>query len=226
MRRITGGGLAAALLLAAAPALAQGFESGLIVDLHVNAERENVSMRGSVQEGGKFRLARQGGPVYAISPRLADASRRQFLVTVFRGRGNDPATAEFEPIETVRATLGVPVAVRSIPMVSIVIDGTRRPGVSAQPVRFDFAAYAARMARSRMDPDVCCVSCNGWVACGCGVRMDCGMCCVGTCCDKMDASAPFLRGRDSFAALNGRRTCRQVPEAERLFTPRQGAPSS
>ena len=74
---------------------------------------------------------------------------------------------------------GVPVALRSMPQVGLVIEGSRIAPTTAlvQPASYTFAALP-RATTS----DQCCVTCGNVKACGCKVLHSCGSCCAGPCC--------------------------------------------
>ncbi|HET7463286.1 MAG TPA: hypothetical protein VFJ82_18675 [Longimicrobium sp.] len=196
-----------------------------MIDLHVNAERQNVSFQGSVTDGGRFRLTMaETGQMYALSILHREGTR--FSVTVERAEGTKD-NPTFTPIERVEATLGRPAALHALPYFTVVIDGTRRadPTVSRFPA---VQPVLATYTRRALVDDYCCVSCGGVIACACAVNSTCGQCCVNPCCKKTDpAGGPtaFLPSPDTrpLSAL-GQRPCRRVRDSERLYP--QFAPAS
>jgi hypothetical protein len=209
----------AALAVAALPASAQRADPSRIIDFHLNAERSNVSLDGSVKEGGRFRLTTPDRATYALSFVQLDAARRLFAVTVFRGGGMGDTTT-YRALETVHATIDVPVPLPSLPYVTVVIEGTRTAQASTADVPLvSLTAYTRHV--TGMFDDYCCVSCDGWIACGCGVSMSCGSCCVGECCKRMPAPPPggdgLVRYFPDRPLRNGGRRCKEVPVDERLY---------
>lgn len=210
---------------------AQRVDPHRIINLHINAEARNVSMSGSVPEGGRFRLTMPDRTVYAVSPVLVQG--QTFLVTLLRGSGKpeDGDEQSWRIVETVRATVNRPVPFRALRQVTVVIEGVESATASAAPVRFELASYR-RLLRSLAPFDgECCVTCNGIGACGCRVIASCGSCCVPPCrCDTQPAPPPgggmaLRAGRDNLAAYASGRRCPPVPDEERIFTARSEPPT-
>jgi len=210
---------------------AQRIDPNRIINMHINAEAQNVSLSGSIPEGGRFRLTMPPNrTVYAVSPVLVQG--QTFLVTILRGDGKpeDGDDQNWRVVETARATVGRPVPLRSIRQVTVVIEGVdaaERPTAGAAPVQLELASYR-RFMRSLTLFDECCVTCNGVGACGCKVDAPCGSCCVPPCrCDTQPAPPPggglvLRRGRDILTAYAPGRHCPPVPDNERIFTARAG----
>lgn len=223
---IRAGGAPLLALALAAPLHAQRVDPTRIIEMHVNAERQNVSFDGAVVEGGKFRLTFPGGARYAISPVQTDAAGSSFFITVFRLTGEKESEAA-EVVETVRASRGTPVPLRSLPYVTVVIERVRRTAAQGMdaPGGFTFASSPRRPALGfAASADGCCVECGGVIVCGCAVSSKCGRCCVNPCCEKMPAEPPLgarWTGPESFEQLASGRACKSVPDHERLFTRRE-----
>jgi hypothetical protein len=112
------------------PASGQRVDPTRIIEMRVNDEGNDQSFSGSVVEGRGFRMTFAGVGSFEIMPVLEDAAAERFRVTVFRG----PEGAELgdmRPVETVSASVGVPVPLRSMPSVGLVIDGVRSVDRSA-----------------------------------------------------------------------------------------------
>jgi hypothetical protein len=125
--------IASTMLAAATPAAhAQRADPTRIIDFHLNIEQPNVSFGGSVKEGGRFRLTTPNRGTYALAVVQLDAVRKLFAVTVFRG-GGEGDTTTYRQLETVRATLDVPVRLTSLPYTTVVIEGTRTVRASLAP---------------------------------------------------------------------------------------------
>ncbi|HEU4556612.1 MAG TPA: hypothetical protein VFS20_02140 [Longimicrobium sp.] len=205
----------AAVAAAASPAMAQRVDPMKMIDLHVNAEQQNVSFAGTIPEGGKFRLTLTGSrQMYAIS--AVQRRENSFDVTVLRGQVSGADTT-FTAIETVVATLGRPAPLRALPYFTVVIEGTRRADAAVSQVPTARPILATLTRGILNADDYCCVSCGGITACACRVQGSCGYCCVGTCCPK---SLPEAMGpaRDSAPlAQFGQRPCKAVPDSERLY---------
>lgn len=210
--------LAAVAVACVHPLSAQRVDQRRIIDFHLNAEARNTSFDGSMLEGGRFRVSIQGSGTYALSMVQLDAARRLYSVTVFRGGGVGDTTT-WGPLETVRATANVPAPLRSMPYMTVVIQGTRSPEANATTAPLFNLASNTRRVTGALD-DFCCVSCSGVTACGCKVTGDCGNCCVNPCCKTAPAPPPgggmaqFFPDRPLQDA--GRR-CKQVPVNERLY---------
>lgn len=209
---------AAAVAAGVLPITAQRVEQRRIIDFHLNAEQRNTSFDGSMLEGGRFRVSIQGGGTYALSMVQLDAARKLFSVTVFRGGGVGDTTT-WGALETVRASANVPAPLRSLPYMTVVIQGTRSPEASATTAPlFNLASYTRRLTGA-LD-DFCCLSCSGVTACGCKVTGDCGNCCVNPCCKTAPAPPPGGGMAQYFPDRPleslGRR-CREVPVSERLY---------
>lgn len=223
MLRTMGALMAGAFLWSAAqagPLAGQAAAGSRIIDMHVNAEASNVSIAGSVLEGGRFRLTVPSGEVYELSPVVTDEARQQFRVTVLRAEGSGEAET-FKVVETVQATRGVPAPLKSIPYVTLVIERVRLPQTSqgAPAIQFLPASYARGETRSAFQ-DRCCVTCSGWTVCACAVKMDCGRCCIEGCCDVLPASGALLPAEVNLAGRPAR-GCRPVADHERVFTRRK-----
>lgn len=211
-------GLVTALLLPAALA-GQRIDPDRIIDLHVNAEAQNQAFDGSVVEGGRFRLTFVGVGTFELSPVVTDTDGRTFRITVYAG-AEDAESQALREAETVVARLGVPVPLRSMPSVSVVVDGTRRRGTAAALAESSYHFALQSIAAPSFGE--CCVTCGLIRACGCAVTMSCGSCCADGCCPKppietetrfryVPASRDFLR----FASACGR----PVKDEERILTP-------
>lgn len=189
---------------------------GRIIDLHINAESRNVSLDGSVVEGGRFQLTFDDQVTYAISPVQSDDSGDRFLVTLLRGNGPQDSLT-FTPIEAVPATLGRPVPFKSLPLVTVVIDGVRGARATSGS---GFVSFVGRVGAFQ---DTCCVKCGGIGACGCKVSGTCGFCCINPCCPEPVSNDRFLPApRPLFTSSETR--CKSVPDSERLFTGPGGRP--
>src|SRR3954468_24317653 len=101
--------LAAAAVALPAALSAQRVDPNRIINMHINAEAQNVSLSGSIPDGGRFRLTMPGRRVYAISPVLLHG--QTFMVTILRGNGKpeDGNSQNWRIVETAQATLGRPV---------------------------------------------------------------------------------------------------------------------
>lgn len=195
-----------------------------IVDLHVNVERENRSVNGSVPEGGRFYLTVDRDGMYAISPRQHGTDARTFRVTVLRAVDPGAEEPEFRTVEVVTATLGTPVALRSPATASVVIEGTRAPRLSAARASGWTLASNVPGARS-VSQDRCCIRCGSVEACGCAVSHDCGSCCVAPCCDVDPPDAHRVASPAASAGIrfaSTARACAAVPDHERLYPPTAG----
>jgi hypothetical protein len=102
---------------------AQRIDPNRIINMHINAEAQNVSLSGSIPEGGRFRLTMPDHTVYAVSPVLLRG--QTFSVTLLRGDGKpeDGDNQHWRVLETVEATLGRPVPLRNLHQVTVVIEG-------------------------------------------------------------------------------------------------------
>jgi hypothetical protein len=200
------------------PTSAQRVNPRLIIDFHVNAERSNVSFGGSMIEGGRFRITTPSHNTYALSMVQIDAGRKLFVVTVFRGGGQGDTTT-YRQLETVRATVDIPAPLTSLPNMTVVIEGTRRVQASATsaPV-FNLVAYTRHVTKAF--DDYCCIECQGYFACGCGVSTVCGYCCFSQCCKYVrpaePASGMAVYFPDRPLQKAGRR-CKEVPVNERIY---------
>lgn len=94
-----------------------------IVDFHVNLEEYNRSIGGSVKEGGRYEITIEGRGKYSLTAAVTGAAATQVTFTVHRASGED--AEDLRPIETVRATPGTPVALRSIPLTTVVVERIR-----------------------------------------------------------------------------------------------------
>jgi len=155
---------AAAAAVALPTALsAQRIDPNRIINMHINAEAQNVSLSGSIPEGGRFRLTMPPNrTVYAVSPVLVHG--QTFMVTILRGDGKpeDGDKQNWRVVETAQATLGRPVPLRTLHQVTVVIEGVdaaAQPTASAAPVRLELASYP-QLLRSMFFYDECCVSCT------------------------------------------------------------------
>jgi hypothetical protein len=183
MTRLRGMAVTLAVALGVpAVAAAQRVDPDRIIDLHVNAEAHNQSFDGSVPEGGRFRLTFAGTGTFELSPVLVNASTRTFRVTIYSGP-EDAESSALRAAETVTARQGVPVAIRSMPSVSLVVDGTRRRTAAAPAPVSGFQLALLRAAEPLLFGE-CCVTCGLVRACGCSVTMSCGSCCADGCCPK------------------------------------------
>lgn len=207
----------AAVIAPAGPALAQRVDPMKMIDLHVNAEQQNVSFSGTIPEGGKFRLTLTGSrQMYAIS--AVQRRENSFDVTVLRGQVSGQDTT-FTALETVVATLGRPAPLRALPYFTVVIEGTRRAGSPVLQVPAVRPILATLTRGILSSSDYCCVSCSGITACACRVQGSCGYCCVGDCCPKsLPEGGPV--------ALFGPRPCKAVPDSERVYARFRPAPGA
>ena len=114
----------AASVVVQMPVLAQRVDPTRIIDMHVNAERENRSFQGSVVEGQGFRMTLHGVGTFELVPVIVNESQGTFRVTVYRGP--EEGESALRAVETVSARLGVPVALRSMPAVGLVVEGVRQ----------------------------------------------------------------------------------------------------
>lgn len=226
--------LAAGAVALPAALSAQRVDPSRIINMHINAEAQNVSLSGSIPEGGRFRLTLPDRRVYALSPVLVQG--QTFSVTLLRGDGKpeDGDKQNWRVVETVQAIVGRPVPFRTLHQVTVVIEGVdaaAQATAAAAPVRFEPASYRL-LVRSMffLYDGECCVTCNGVGGCGCKVDAPCGSCCVAPCrCDTQPAPPPgglvLGRGRDILTAAS-RRRCPPVPDDERIFTARAGHPAA
>ena len=201
-----------ASLLAAPPAHGQQINPSRVIDMHLNVESDNRSFNGSVVEGKGFRVTLAGVGTFEIMPVLVSEGR--YAVAV-RGGPEGAESSDLRQLETVNAREGVPVALRSMPQVGLVIEGSRiaAPTALVRPAAYTFAS----MPRATMT-DRCCVTCGIVTACGCKVQGDCGFCCVEPCCPPptVTLEAQFFPATPRFAS----RSCgNPIRDEERLFTP-------
>ena len=115
--------IAAAVAALPAALSAQRIDPARIINMHINAEAQNVSLSGSIPEGGRFRLTMPDRTVYAVSPVLVQG--RRFMVTILRGDGKpeDGDKQNWRVVETAQATIGRPVPLRTLRQVTVVIEG-------------------------------------------------------------------------------------------------------
>jgi hypothetical protein len=192
------------------PAHAQRINPNRVINLHVNVESENRSFAGAVMEGQGYRITLQGVGSFEIMPVLVSAGL--YAVAVHGGPEN-AEPEDLRPLETVNVREGVPVALRSIPTVALVIEGSRLAASTSrvQPIAFNFTSMP-RSAQNR-----CCVTCGKVTACACAVEADCGSCCSGPCCPpEVTLEARFFPAAQRFASG---RCGTPIREEERLFTP-------
>lgn len=217
----------AATSVAVSPAEAQRVDPDRIIELHVNAEADNKSFDIATLEGRRSRLTFAGHGTYEISPVVTDRAGRRFRLTIYKGPENAPSE-DLRQVEQVDAQLGVPVAIRSMPTVSVIVDGTRQRQAAASqaPSQFQVVSLATQVRRSFPAFSYCCVTCGRVTACGCAVSgMDCGSCCSDGCCAQ-PAPPPggglvFFQAPRSFEQMVGR--CgKHVKDEERILTPRAG----
>ena len=220
--------LLAATAVAVSPAEAQRVDPNRIIELHVNAEAENRSFDIPTLEGQRSRLTFAGHGTYEISPVVTDRAGRRFRLTIYKGPENAPSK-DLRQVEQVDAQLGVPVAIRSMPTVSVIVDGTRqRQSAAGQaPSQFQVVSLAAQVRRALPAFDGwCCVRCGNVTACACAVSSECGSCCSDACCPQQPAPPPgnglvLFQAPRSFEQMIGR--CgKQVKDEERILTPRAG----
>jgi hypothetical protein len=210
--RITSAAFVLASLVAlGAPAQAQQINPARVIDMHLNVESENQSFSGSVMEGKGYRITLTGVGTFEIMPVLV--STGTYAVAV-RGGPENAESADLRQVETVTAREGVPVALRSIPTVGLVIEGSRIADRASmiRPAAFTFSSMP------RATQNECCVTCGNVRACGCAVLMECGACCVAPCCPPPDITleARFFPRAPRFASRN----CgNPIKDEERLFTP-------
>ncbi len=198
--------------LAQVPALAQRVDRTKIIDLHVNAERENRSFQGSVLEGQGFRVTFHGTGTFEIVPVIVNEVQGTFRVTVYRG--TEGGEGALRAVETVSARAGVPVALRSMPAVGLVVEGVRQaPAPQPRVQRISFPSSRG------FTPDTCCIRCGNVTACGCKVVGDCDSCCVAPCCPIIETSNEqrLMPRARSFTSLAGQ--CGSaVRDEERIHT--------
>jgi hypothetical protein len=212
-------GVAMAMLLLPVTLDGQRIDPDRIIDLHVNAEAQNQAFDGSVVEGGRFRLTFTGTGTFELSPVVADAEGRTFRITVYAG-AEDAESGSLRAAETVVARLGVPVPLRSMPSVSVVVDGTRRRGGAAAWAESSYHFAIQSIAAPSFGE--CCVTCGLIRACGCAVTMGCGSCCADGCCPKPPIEVETMhryvpQSRDFLRSASG---CgRPVEDEERILTP-------
>ena len=218
--------LFAASALGMSSAEAQRVDPNRIVDLHVNAEAENKSFDLSTLEGRRSRLTFDGHGTFEISPVVTDRAGRRFRLTIYKGPEN-AKSEDLRQVEQVDAQLGVPVAIRSMPTVSVIVDGTRQRQTAAgqAPSQFQLVSLATQVRRSFTTFGECCVRCGRVTACGCAVSSDCGSCCSDACCPP--APLPPPEGLVRFEAPRTfeqmvARCGKHVKDEERILTPRAG----
>lgn len=199
----------ASLLTAGQTAQAQRVNPSRVIDLHLNMESDNQSFTGSVVEGKAFRITVLGVGTFEIMPVLVAEGR--YAVAV-HGGPEGAESADLRQVETLTVREGVPVALRSIPRVGLVIDGSRiaQPRAVVRPAAYTFASMP------QATQDRCCVQCGDYVACGCKVDATCGFCCVEPCCPPpvITAEDRYFPRAPRFAARCGR----AIRDEERLFT--------
>src|SRR5688500_12288723 len=105
-----------ATLMLQIPAAAQRVDATRIIDLHINAEAENRSFSASVLDGNRLRITIHRVDTFEIVPVVVNEAQGMFGVTVYHGRVG-AETDDLRAVETVTARIGVPVALRSMPMV-------------------------------------------------------------------------------------------------------------
>jgi hypothetical protein len=221
-------GLLATITVLTLPGLltAQRVDPTRIIRMHINAEEQNVSLTGSIPEGGRFRVFFAADrSMYAVSPALVRGET--FTVSLLRGDGKpeDGDNQNWRLLETVSARLGRPVALRSLRKVTVVIDGTETAGAPAATGASVPVSLASYLPRPLSLSGECCVTCNGVGACGCRVVASCGSCCVPPCDCKVSPLRPstMLLAPEqgaTLAAFSPGRRCPPVPDDERLFTAR------
>jgi hypothetical protein len=196
--------------------------SDRIIDLHVNVEAESRSFTGSVLEGGRFRITYHDIGTFELLPLVVDQEQGIFRVTVFRGP-EGASGSQLREVETVTARRGVPVALRSMPSTGLVIDGIRT--AAERSVIPAFASLGALPSAARWE---CCHTCGNVTACGCRVVSECGGCCVGACCPRMEdptSTDRFFPAPRGFTSANN--DCGQpIRNEERLFTARTSVAAS
>lgn len=225
-RKLHGLFSSAVLLLCAVvgEAAGQRVDPRRIVDLHINSERDNVSTQVSVMEGGRMLFTMKGVGTFGFEPVAVDAGAGRFTITALRGEG--PAASQtFRILETVRATRGVPARFRSVPYVTIVIEGVRVAEAPSAP-SFMLASAPRRPTIGAFQTSTCCLICGDKTTCGCRVWNDCGFCCLTPCCpkavitDPATAALPWAPAR-TLAGFGTESRCRAVPDHERVFTRRE-----
>lgn len=194
--------LAAALALpAAGPAAAQRIDDRRVFD--VSLSYESRTMEGSIREGSSLRLLfRSTNAEYLFMPRLVRGNR--VAITVYRATPQQPGTRRM--VQTVEVPVGQVRALRTEPVVNIVVDQVR---ITARPTQVSMArpiSFAATDAiRAAVQSDQCCVSCGSELACACGVKMWCGSCCMPSCCkiSQTGNEMPRLSAPGTFFAGGG-----------------------
>ena len=230
-------GCAGALLLGTpVGAIAQQIDPSRIIDFHVNLEEFNQSVGGAVKEGGRYTMTINGRGAYVLTAVVTDAAAKKVSITVHRASSDK--SEDYRPVETVRATVGTPVPLKSIPQASVVVEGIRKSRVSGGATgRLDsFASTLPRTAsasqlwepvRSTALFGSCCVTCGNVTACGCAVSSDCGSCCSDDCCKvslpirETSSEAPRTPAQ-TFYRFTGSDCRRPVADDERLYTGPEG----
>lgn len=218
--------LLAASAVAVSSAEAQRVDPDRIIELHVNAEAENKSFDLSTLEGRRSRMTFAGHGTFEISPIVTDRAGRRFRLTIYKGPENAPSE-DLRQVEQVDAQLGVPVAIRSMPTVSVIVDGTRQRQTAAgqAPSQFQVVALATQVRRSFPTfSGECCVKCGRVTACGCAVSSDCGSCCSDACCAQVlppPGGLVLFQAPRRFEQMVGRYG-KQVKDEERILNSARG----
>ena len=204
------------------PGAAQQVDPGRIIDFHVNLEEFNQSVGGSVKEGGRYTMTIKDRGTYALTAVVTDAAAQRVTVTLLRAADR---SEEFRPIETVRATVGKPAPLKSIPLASVVVEGFRRVQVSGRDAQPSFLLAAnTRQPAIPVAPirafGTCCVTCGSVEACGCAVKMECGNCCSDGCCPpiRIEANSTRTTPAPTYYQFTKADCRKPVRDEERLFT--------
>ncbi len=206
--------LTAAAVTASNSLEAQRIDPTRIFDLTLQTPEQVMSA--SVLEGGTFRLTVHETTEYEITPVLAQGGSGRVTIAVHRSEVGDPATRRLA--ERMEMEIGTAGALRTVHGWHLVVDRIRNAAVQqAAPAR-TISFSPGESLRRAMQDDSCCVCCGGVCACGCGVKMSCGSCCMPSCCASMPAEpASNPGGPDDerrravrMAALVGAGSCEQT----------------
>lgn len=172
----------AAATLAPSPAAGQRVDPSRVIDVSMDLGTQTLSA--VIREGGSFNLVLHDRDEYEFVPVVLNAARRKVTFAVYKGLKGQPSTRAL--VERIELAVGTPARLRTNGEISLVVDGIRT--VSAQPAaptRRPVSFRPSDVVRVTMQDDRCCVCCGNACACACGVKMSCGSCCMGGCCDTM-----------------------------------------
>lgn len=184
--------VAAAVL--AQHASAQRVDPDRVFDVTLDVEGQVMSA--TIRDGGMFRLTLRETDEYRLVPVATGTSGRAVTMAVYRGTAGQPSTSRI--VERVDLAVGRPATLRTNPGLTLVLDRIRSAPAQRQtsvPRSISFTASASW--RRALQSDQCCVCCGGACACACGVRMDCGSCCMTGCCTINETSNPGGGGEDA-----------------------------